>query len=128
MGRVKHVYIAVAAFALSASAFAVTLDEERDLGEFDAMGCKDRSANISIRGFVSSANESTLVLADPTNARITASVTLPRRSREASQTLSELRSSRTPVVVTVKCQGDGTSVVQEISYTSLNGTHGAISF
>jgi len=89
---------------------------------------KNRNGDFIVRGFLSSANEGTLVLADPTNPRTTISATLPGRSREASQTLGELRSSRTPVVVTMKCQGDGTPIVQEITYASLNGTHGAISF
>ena len=124
----KHIYVAATALALSASAFAGTPAEERDFGEFAAVGCNNRNGDFIIRGFVSSANEGTLVLADPTNPRTTTSATLPGRSREASQTLSELRSSRTPVVVTMKCQGDGTPIVQEITYTSLNGTHGVISF
>jgi hypothetical protein len=117
---------------VSASAFADTPAEERDFGEFAAAGCKNRNGDFIIRGLVSSANEGTLVLADPTNSRTTTSVTLPGRgggSREATnQTLSELRSSRTPVVVTMKCKGDGTPIAQEISYTNLDGTHGAISF
>lgn len=123
----KHIYLVATALALSASAFAGTPAEERDFVEFAAVGCKNGNGDFIIRGFVSSANEGTLVLADPTSPRTTMSVTLPGRSREASQTLSELRSSRTPVVVTMKCQGDGTPIVQEISYTSPSGTH-AISF
>lgn len=124
---VKQVCVVATALALSASAFAGAPPEERDFGEFAAVGCKNRNGDFIIRGFVSSANEGTLVLADPTNPRTTTSATLPSRSREASQTLSELRSSRTPVVVTMTCQGDGTPIVQEISYASPSGTH-TISF
>lgn len=119
----KRICLVATALALSVSAFAGTPAEERGFGEFAAVGCKSRN----VRGFVSSANEGTLVLADPTNPRTTASASLPGRSREASQTLSELRSSRTPVVVTMTCQGDGTPIVQEISYASPSGTH-TISF
>jgi hypothetical protein len=123
----KHISSVATALALSALAFAGTPPEERDFGEFAAVGCKNRTGDFTIRGFVSSANEGTLVLADPTDPRATTSATLPDRSREASQTLSELRSSRTPVAVTMKCQGDGAPLVLEISYTGPSGTH-AISF
>ena len=128
----KLIHLATTALAASAPAFADTPAEERDFGEFAATGCKNRNGDFIIRGLVSSANEGTLVLSDLTSPRTTTSVTLPGRgggSREATnQTLSELRSSRTPVVVTMECKGDGTPIAQEISYTSLDGTHGAISF
>jgi hypothetical protein len=69
------------------------LAEERDFGEFAASGCKNRNGHFIIRGLVSSANEGTLVLADPTNAQSTTSVSLPGRggdSREATnQKLAE---------------------------------------
>jgi hypothetical protein len=119
------------ALAVSLSAFADTPVEERDFGEFAAAGCKNRNGDFIIRGLVSSANEDTLVLADPSNSRTTTSVTLPGRggSREATnQKLSELRSSRTPVVVTMECKGDGTPLARDISYVNRDGTNGAISF
>jgi hypothetical protein len=129
---VKNIYLAATALAVSASAFADTSAEERDFGEFAASGCKNRNGDFIIRGLVSSANEGTLVLADPTNARTTTSVTLPGRgdsSREATnQKLSELRAGRTPIVVTMQCKGDGTPVARQISYTHQDGTNGAISF
>lgn len=128
----KQIYLVTTALAVSALALADTPAEERDFGEFAAAGCKNRNGDFIIRGLVSSANEGTLVLSDPTSPRTTTSVTLPGRggrSREATnQTLSELRSSRTPVVVTMECKGEGTPIAQEISYTYLDGTHGAISF
>ncbi len=128
----KHIYLVATALAVSASAFADTPAEERDFSEFAAVGCKNRNGDFIIRGVVSSVNEGTLVLADPTNTRSTTSVTLPGRGgrdREAtSQTLSELRSSRTPVVVTMECKGEGTPIAQEISYVNGDGTHSAISF
>jgi hypothetical protein len=128
---VKHIYLMATALAISSSAFADTPVEERDFGEFAAAGCKNRNGDFIIRGLVSSANEGTLVLADPTNSRTTTSVTLSGRggSREATnQKLSELRSSRTPVVVTMECKGDGTPLARAISYVNLDGTNGAISF
>jgi len=130
---VKQIYLVATALALSASAFADTPVEERDFGEFAAAGCKNRNGDFIIRGVVSSANEGTLVLADPTNVRSTTSVALPGggggKSREATnQTLGELRASRTPVVVTMECKGDGTPLAREISYVNQDGTHGAISF
>jgi hypothetical protein len=108
------------------------LAEERDFGEFAASGCKNRNGDFIIRGLVSSANEGTLVLTDPTNSRNTTSVTLPGRggsSREATtQKLSELRAGRTPVVVTMQCEGDGTPLARQISYTDEGGRNGAITF
>lgn len=128
----KNIYLAMTALAMSASALADSSAEERDFGEFAASGCKNRNGDFIIRGFVSSSNEGTLVLADPTNSRTTTSVALPGRggsSREATtQKLSELRAGRTPVVVTMQCKGDGTPVARQISYTDQNGTNGAISF
>ena len=128
----KHIYLVTTALALSASAFADSPVEERDFGEFAAAGCKNRNGDFIIRGVVSSANEGTVVLADPTNSRSTTSVALPGggggKSREATNLkLSELRASRTPVVVTLQCKGDDTPLAQEISYINLDGTHGAIS-
>jgi hypothetical protein len=128
----KHIYLVATALAVSTSAFADTPAEERDFDEFAAAGCKNRNGDFIIRGLVSSANEGTLVLADPTNSRSTTSVTLPGRGdggREATtQTLGELRADRTPVVVTMECKGDATPLAQHISYIHEDGTHGAISF
>jgi hypothetical protein len=108
------------------------LAEERDFAEFAASGCKNRNGDFIIRGLVSSANEGTLVLTDPTNPRTTTSVTLSSRGdggREATtQKLSELRAARTPVVVTMQCEGDGTPLARQISYTDQGGRNGAITF
>jgi hypothetical protein len=129
---VRLIYLMTTVLAGSASAFADTPADERDFGEFAAAGCKNRNGDFIIRGLVSSANEGTLVLSDPMSPRTTTSVTLPGgggRSLEATnQTLSELRSSRTLVAVTMECKGEGTPIAKEISYTYLGGTHGAISF
>jgi hypothetical protein len=138
----RHIYWVVTALVASTSALAYTPAEERDFGEFAASGCRNRDGNFLIRGMVSSANEDTVVLSDPTDSRTTMSVTLPGRGpfarvrgafgtskHEASnQQLNELRESRTPVVVTLKCKGDGTPLAQEIRYINSDGTHAAISY
>ncbi|HSC16865.1 MAG TPA: hypothetical protein VLI71_17180 [Gammaproteobacteria bacterium] len=116
--------------------------EERGFAEFASRGCNNREGDFIIRGMVSSANEDTLVLSDPADSSRTMSVTLPGRGPFArargvfgeskheltDQRLNEMRASGTPVVVTLKCQGDGTPIAQEISYTNLDGTRAAISF
>jgi len=139
----KSIYFAVAALATSASAFAYAPAEEREFGEFAASGCRNRDGDFIIRGMVSSANEDTVVLSDPSNSRTTTSVTLPGRrgpfarvkgafgtsKQEASnQQLNELRMNYTPVVVTLKCNRDGTPIAQEIRYINPDGTHAAISY
>lgn len=138
----KHIYLVVTALVASTTALAYTPAEERDFGEFAATGCRNRDGDFIIRAMVSSANEGTVVLSDPTNSRSTTSVTLPGRGpfarvrgafgtskQEAgNQQLNELRVSRTPVVVTLKCKGDGTPRAQEISYVNSDGTHAAISY
>ena len=138
----RSIYLVVAALATSTSAFAYEPAEERDFGEFAASGCRNRDGDFIIRGMVSSANEDTVVLSDPTNSRSTTSVTLPGRGpfarvkgalgtskHEASdQQLNELRMSQTPVVVTLKCKGNATPLAQEISYINSDGTHAAISY
>jgi hypothetical protein len=134
--------LVVAALAASTSALAYTPAEERAFDDFAATGCRNRDGDFIIRGMVSSANEDTLVLSDPADSRSTASIALPGRGpfarvrgafgtskHEASnQQLNELRSSHTPVVVTLKCKGDGTPLAQEISYVNADGTRAAISF
>jgi hypothetical protein len=138
----RSTYLVVAALAASTSVLAYTPAVEREFDEFAATGCKNRDGDFIIRGMVSSANEDTLVLSDPADSRTTASVTLPGRGpfarvrgafgtskHEASnQQLNELRSSHAPVVVTLKCKGDGTPLAQQISYVNADGTRAAISF
>jgi hypothetical protein len=131
----------VAALAASTSALAYTPAEERDFDKFADTGCRNRDGDFIIRGIMSSANEDTLVLSDPADSRSTASVTLPGRGpfarvrgafgtskyEASSQQLNELRSSHTPVVVTLKRKGDG-PLAQEIDYVNADGTRTAISF
>jgi hypothetical protein len=129
---VKYIYLMATALVASTPAFADTFAEERDFGDFAASGCKNNNGDFLIRGLVSSANEGTLVLTDPTNSANTTSVTLPGRgdgNREATtQKLSELRAGRTAVVVTMQCDGDGTPLARQISYVDQGGRNGAITF
>jgi len=138
----KRIYLVIASFAASTSAFAYKPAEEREFDEFVASGCRNRDGDFIIRGIVSSANEDTLVLSDPRSSRSTASVTLPghgpfsrvkaafgtSRTEASNQQLNELRLSQTPVVVMLKCKGDGTPIAVEISYINADGTHSAISY
>jgi hypothetical protein len=128
----KNIYVVAAALVVSGSAFADKLAEERDFDEFAASGCKNSNGDFIIRGLVSSANDGTLVLANPTNPQRTTSVTLSSRgdsSRDATiQKLSELRAGRTAVVVTMQCDGDGTPLARQISFTDQDGRNGAITF
>jgi hypothetical protein len=140
---VRHIYYSIATgLAVTASAFAYPPAEERDFGEFAATGCNNRDGDFVIRGLVSSVNEGMLVLADLASSRITTAIALPDRGpldrvkgavgvskREAiNQQLSELRSSRTPVVVTMTCEGDGTPLAVSISYTYVGGANGTLLF
>jgi hypothetical protein len=138
----KHIHWIAAALSASTAALAYEPAEERDFGEFAASGCRNRDGDFIVRGMVSSANEDTMVLSDPLDSRSTASVTLPGRGplarvrgvfgtskHEASdETLNELRMSRTPVVVLLKCRREGTPTALEISYRNADGSRAAISY
>jgi hypothetical protein len=138
----RYGYFLATALAVSTSVIAYEPAEERDFGEFAASGCRNRDGDFIVRGLVSSATEDTVVLSDPANSRTTTSVTLPGRGpfsrvrgafgknkQEASkEALDELRRSRTLVVLTLQCKGDGTPLAQQISYVNPDGTHAAISF
>jgi hypothetical protein len=138
----KTIYLIATALAASTSVLAYEPAEERDFSEFAASGCRNRDGDFIIRGMVSSANEDTVVLSDLANSRSTTSITLPGRGpfarvrgvfgtskHEAGlEQLDELRMSRTPVVVTLKCKGSGTPIAREISYSNADGTRAAISY
>jgi hypothetical protein len=124
------------------AAFAFKPAVEREFSEIASQGCSNRDGDFIVRAMVSSADENTVVLSDPDRPRSTLSVTLPGRGPlarikgvftknkyEASvQRLNELRSTRTPVVVTLKCRGDGTPNARNISYENSDGTQSSISF
>ena len=128
--------------ATSAALAAYKPAVEQEFSEIASQGCSNRDADFIIRGMVSSANEDTLVLSDPANSRSTISVTLPgrgpfarakgvfgRSKYEASaERLNELRETRTPVVVTLKCRGNGTPTALNISYENSDGGNASITF
>jgi hypothetical protein len=129
-------------FLAAGSAFAFEPAVEREFDDIALSGCHNRDGNFIVRGMVSNANESTLVLSDPVDARSTLSVTLPGRGpfarakgvfskgkyEASAELLNELRAERSPVVVTLQCKGNGTPVARNISYENSDGTQGSISF
>ncbi len=116
--------------------------EERDFADIAAAGCKNGDGDFIVRGMVSSATEDTVVLADPADAESTLSLTLPGRGplsrvkgffakgkyEAAHRRLDELRADRTPVVVTLKCHGNGTPAARNISYMNAAGLSESITF
>jgi len=129
-------------FLAASSALAYKPAVEREFDEVAARGCSNRDADFIVRGMVSNANENTLVLSDPRDGRSTISVTLPGRGpfarakgvftkgkyEASAERLNELRATRSPVVVTLECKGNGTPVARNISYDNSDGTRGSISF
>ena len=83
-----------------------------------------------------------VVLYDPDDLRSTMSIALPgrgplqrakgivgRNKYEATDaSLNELRISRTPVFVTLRCQGDGTPIARSLSYRNEDGSSESISY
>jgi hypothetical protein len=130
------------AFLAASSAFAFEPAVERDFDDIASNGCSNRDGDFIVRGMVSNANENTLVLSDPLDARSTLSVTLPGRGpfarvkgaftkgkyEASAERLNELRTAQEPVVVTLECKGNGTPVARNISYQDSDGQRGSISF
>jgi hypothetical protein len=130
------------AFLAASSAFAFEPAVERDFDDIASNGCSNRDGDFIVRGMVSNANENTLVLSDPLDARSTLSVTLPGRGpfarvkgaftkgkyEASAERLNELRTAQEPVVVTLECKGNGTPVARNISYQASDGQRGSISF
>ncbi len=46
----------------------------------------------------------------------------------SAERLNQLRSTRSPVVVTLECKGNGTPVARNISFANSDGTQASISF
>ena len=115
---------------------------EREFYDIASNGCSNRDGDFMVRGMVSNANENTVVLSDPLDARSTLSVRLPGRGpfarargvfakgkyEASAEQLNELRAERSPVVVTMECKGNGTPVARNISYENSDGSRGSISF
>ncbi len=138
-----RLFLLTAAVGLAATnAFAFKPAVEREFDDIASSGCSNRDGDFIVRGMVSNANENTLVLSDPLDARSTLSVTLPGRGpfarvkgaftkgkyEASAERLNELRRAREPVVVTLECKGNGTPVARNISYEDSDGTRGSISF
>ncbi len=127
---------------VAGAAVAYKPAEERSFSEIAASGCMNHDGDFIVRGMVSNATEDTVVLSDPADEARTMALSLPgrgplarvkgffsRSKYEATQKrLDELRAERTPVVVTLKCRGNGTPAARNISYTNEDGSAGSISF
>ena len=137
-----RVLFSTAVLLAASSAVAFKPAVEREFDDIVSHGCNNRNGDFIVRGMVSNANENTLVLSDPANARSTLSVTLPGRGpfarakgvftkgkyEASAERLNELRTARSPVVVTLECKGNGTPLARNISYENSDGTQGSISF
>ena len=138
----RSFFLTTTVLLAASSAFAYKPAVEREFDEVASRGCSNRDADFMVRGMVSNATENTLVLSDPRDGRSTISVTLPGRGPLArvkgaftkgkyeanAERLNELRATRSPVVVTLECKGNGTPIARNISFANSDGTQGAISF
>ena len=138
----RSLFVTTAVFLAANTAFAYKPAVEREFSDIAAHGCNNRDGNFIVRGMVSNANENTLVLSDPRDDGSTISVTLPGRGplarvkgaftkgkyEASAERLNELRTSRSPVLATLECKGDGTPIAVNLSFENSDGTQGSISF
>src|SRR5688572_7103873 len=138
----KLLLLTGASVLAASNAFAFEPAVEREFDDIASSGCSNRDGDFIVRGMVSNANENTLVLSDPRDARSTLSVTLPGRGpfarvkgaftkgkyEASAERLNELRRTGEPVVVTLECKGNGTPLARNISYANSDGTRGSVSF
>lgn len=138
----RALILTIGAVLAAGSALAYKPATQREFEDVAERGCKNRDGDFIVRAMVSSANEDTVVLADPRDARSTISVILPGRGplarvkgaftkgkHEASaERLNELRDDRSPVIVTLECKRDGAPVVRDISFRDSDGTQASILF
>jgi hypothetical protein len=140
---VRRVLLLLCATAVTGcAAFSSEPAGEEAFTQIASGGCRNRDGDFIIRGFVSNADEGTVVLSDPDDSRTTMSLALPgrgplqrvkgvfgRNKYEATDArLNELREARTPVVVTLRCQGDGTPIARSLSYRNGDGERESISY
>ena len=140
---VRHLSVPLLAMlATACAAFSYEPAGEQEFQQIASGGCRNRDGDFIIRGLVSNADEDTVVLFDPDDSRSTISLSLPgrgplqrvkgvfgRNKYEATDAqLNELREARTPVVVTLRCQGDGTPFARSLSYVHADGTRESISY
>lgn len=136
------VLLLLAGSTTGCSTFSYEPAGEQEFQQIAAGGCRNRDGDFIIRGVVSNADEDTVVLSDPRDSRSTISLSLPgrgplqrvkgvfgRNKYEATNaSLDALRESRTPIVVTLRCQGDGTPVARSLSYVNADGSSESISY
>lgn len=134
--------LSFAACAAGCAAFSYEPAGEQEFQQIAAGGCRNRDGDFIIRGLVSNVDEETVVLHDPDDARSTMVLSLPgrgplqramgpfgrKRHEATSQRLNALRDSRTPVIVTLRCQGDGTPSARSLGYIGTDGTPESISY
>lgn len=139
----RSVFLSLVATSVTAcAAFSYEPAGEQEFAQIAAGGCRNRNGDFIIRGLVSNADEDTVVLSDPDDSRSTMSLSLPGRGPlqrakgvfgknkyETTDTvLNALREEGTPVVVTLRCQGDGTAIARTLSYRNANGSRQSISY
>jgi hypothetical protein len=139
----RHDVVLLLATSVSGcSAFSYEPAGEEEFNQIASGGCRNRDGDCFIRGLVSNAGARTVVLSDPDDSRSTMSLPLPGRSPlepanglwgdkkyEATDArLNELGEARTPVVVTLRCQGDGTPIPRSLSYRNVDGSLETISY
>ncbi len=138
----KPILLVSTAFLAASAAFAYKPAVEQEFSKLASTGCSDSNADFIVRGMVSNANENTVVLSDPKDARSTISLTLPGRGpfnrakgwfgenkyETSDQLLNAVRAAGTPVVVTLKCKGNGTPIARQITYENADGTNSSISY
>ena len=139
----RHLLVPLLAMLGTAcAAFSYEPAGEQEFQEIASGGCRNRDGDFIIRGLVSNADEDTVVLYDPEDSRNTISLSLPgsdalQRANGVFGTnkyvatdaqLDELREARTPVVVTLRCQRDGTPIARNLSYVDGNGSRESISY
>ena len=126
----------------ASSAFAYKPTVEREFDDVALHGCSNHDADFMVRGMVSAATEETLVLSDPRDerkhdirntarqrpARKAKGVFTKGKYEASAERLNQLRSTRSPVVVTLECKGNGTPVARNISFANSDGTQASISF
>ena len=138
----RQLSLLLAMSATGCSAFSYEPAGEQEFQQIASGGCRNRDGDFMIRGFVSSADEDTVVLFDPDDSRTTISLALPRsgplqsvkgvfgrnKYEATAAQLRELREDRIPVVVTLRCQGDGTPIARSLSYLDEDGDRASISY
>jgi len=124
------------------AAFSYEPAGEQEFQQIASGGCRNRDGDFIIRGLVSNADEDTVVLFDPDDSRNTIVLSLPGRGpfqrakgvfgnskyETTDLQLNELREDRIPVVVTLRCQGDGTPIARSLSYVNADGSRQSISY